>query len=87
MAYSLVVGEEVSPDQENEFNKSRVVHVTIDPSIPTTRVTTIQEEADAAAAGQPVETDPDRVITNSRPCEPSDGLLDYDGLVSLYQCV
>jgi hypothetical protein len=71
----------VTTDQAKVLNKSRVVHLTVDPSIPEMPVTKIGEESEEE------ETDPDRVITNSRPCEASDGLLDYDGLVTLYKCV
>lgn len=83
----------MSPAQEKVFNDSSVVHISIDPSIPKTierKVHENQEEDESeAAAGQEEkgESDPDRIITNSRPCLPSDGLLDYNSLISLYRWV
>lgn len=64
-----------------------MVHVSIDPTLtktyePKPRVETKDEEE-----GESEEKDPDRVIANSRPCVPSDGLLELEELQELYRYV
>ena len=54
---------------------SRVVHITIDPDVPTTTANTDEEGGEA---------DPDKIITNARLATPSDGLLTTAELIELY---
>ncbi|KAF7310975.1 Endo/exonuclease/phosphatase domain-containing protein [Mycena chlorophos] len=56
---------------------SRVVHVSIDPTVPPTTSGPVGDDEDQAV-------DPDRVITNARRATPSDGLLTDDELVALF---
>ncbi|KIM21538.1 hypothetical protein M408DRAFT_29497 [Serendipita vermifera MAFF 305830] len=90
VAYSLIVGESITPQQQHIYDYSRVVHVTIDPTIP--KMPTYQihleqndDEEGGGAGGEEEENDPDRVIVNSRACIPSDGLLDLEELKDLYR--
>ncbi|KAF8140173.1 endonuclease exonuclease phosphatase [Boletus edulis] len=66
-AYSLLIGEPLSLKQQEKLQVSRVVHVSIDPTVPTS----IKKEVDEGGAAE----DPDKVIRNSRDSKPSDGLL------------
>lgn len=74
--YSLLVGDELTPDQENRLQNSRVVHVSVDPTVTTT--------PSAAGADDEGAADPDHVITNARPAGAADGLLSTSELVDLY---
>lgn len=76
--YSLIIGDILTPAQEARLVPSRVVHVTIDPSVPRTDKTapTTTEENEAV--------DPDRQITNARLATPADGLLSTPELVALF---
>lgn len=65
----MLAGELLSPEQQERLQASRVVHVSIDPTVPTS----IPKGADEGDGEE--ETDPDRVIRNSRNSNPSDGLL------------
>jgi RNA exonuclease NGL2 len=76
-AYSLLVGEPLSLEQQERLQVSRVVHVSIDSTVPTF----IAKEA--AEGGGEQEADPDKVIRNSRDSKPSDGLLSDAELSSL----
>lgn len=56
--------------QEDQLSFSRVVHVSVDPRVPTsTKLSTDDED------GGDSTTDPDKVITNARSALPEDGLL------------
>ncbi|KAF9240862.1 endonuclease exonuclease phosphatase [Melanogaster broomeanus] len=79
-AYSLLVGVPLSPAQRERLEVSRVVHVSIDPSVPKSVV----KEADEGGGGEE-QADPDRVIRNSRDATPSDGLLSDVELCDLVQ--
>ncbi|KAJ7631000.1 Endonuclease/exonuclease/phosphatase [Roridomyces roridus] len=76
-AYSLLVGEQLNAEQRERLDFSRVVHVSIDPSVPPTTAAPLADDESEAV-------DPDRVITNARRAVPADGLLSDDELVSLF---
>jgi RNA exonuclease NGL2 len=78
-AYSLLVGDPLLPDQEESLASSRVVHVSIDPSVLSTTQAPAEEEGNDATA-----TDPDKTITNARLAAPGDGLLSICELVALF---
>ncbi|KAI6007331.1 Endonuclease/exonuclease/phosphatase [Pisolithus albus] len=72
-AYSLLVGDPLSAEQKHGLDVSRVVHVSIDPSVPES----------SSAEGE--EGDPDRVIRNSRVAEVPDGLLSDSEFSDLFR--
>ncbi|EIN14201.1 Endonuclease/exonuclease/phosphatase [Punctularia strigosozonata HHB-11173 SS5] len=71
-AYSLLVGDAVLPAQEARLEASRVVHVSVDPSVPITSSQAIPEDDEGAATA---EKDPDKIIVNARVAVSGDGLL------------
>lgn len=73
-AYSLLLGRPLSAAQKASLAMSRVVHRSLDPSVPATSSSMIDEEG---------ADDPDRVITNARRATPEDGLLSDEELTSL----
>ncbi|KAH9175266.1 Endonuclease/exonuclease/phosphatase [Lactarius sanguifluus] len=73
--YALLAGDALTPAQEQLLAKSRVVHVSVDPSVPLTA---------SAETNEDDESDPDRVITNAREALPADGLLSSPELVELF---
>ncbi|KAJ6503446.1 Endonuclease/exonuclease/phosphatase [Mycena vitilis] len=75
--YSLLVGDDLNAEQRERLEFSRVVHVSIDPTVPPTT-------KDAPADDENEAVDPDRVITNARRAVPTDGLLSDSELVSLF---
>ncbi|KAJ6604734.1 Endonuclease/exonuclease/phosphatase [Mycena vulgaris] len=75
--YSLLVGDQLNSEQRDRLQISRVVHVSIDPTVPPTI-------AGAPAEDENEAVDPDRVITNARPAVPADGLLSDLELASLF---
>ncbi|PVF91996.1 hypothetical protein CPB86DRAFT_769982 [Serendipita vermifera] len=77
ITYSMLVGETVTESQYEVFNESRVVHVSIDPSIGHTEESKLEDE----------ENDPDRKIWNCRPCTDADGLLRADELEDMFKQV
>ena len=81
-AYSLLVGDPLLPAQKARLEASRVVHATIDPSITVDGASKADEEEEGAESG---ENDPDRIIVNARPAQPSDGLLTDGELAQLYR--
>jgi RNA exonuclease NGL2 len=86
IAYSLMVGETTTASQQHAFEFSRVVHISVDPTTAKNyEPKPISEEEAEAQEDQTEEKDPDRVIMNSRPCIPSDGLLDFDEMKGLYR--
>lgn len=74
-AYALLFGDLLLPTQEQAILDSRVIHATIDPTIPI--VTTKANDDD--------EADPDRVITNARPAIPEDGLLTIPDIIAWFE--
>lgn len=82
-AYSLLVGDPILPARASEFSVSRVVHVSLDPSVPIADPKkAVNDEEDGGE--QPEEEDPDRVIKNARPARPEDGLLEAGELEKLF---
>ncbi|KAF7339397.1 Endo/exonuclease/phosphatase domain-containing protein [Mycena sanguinolenta] len=75
--YSLLVGDLLSAEQCDRLESSRVVHISIDPTVPPTLTGPPAEDEDSAV-------DPDRVITNARRAAPADGLLSDSELASLF---
>lgn len=77
--YSLLVGDSITPSQEELIALSRVVHTSVDPDgVPVTRPKETKDEEDDGA-----EQDPDRIIVNARAATPSDGLLSTEELVEM----
>ncbi|KAJ8521452.1 hypothetical protein ONZ45_g1851 [Pleurotus djamor] len=74
-AYSLLVGDPLSPEHNALLSPSRVVHASIDPIIETS---TQVDKGDGEG-----ESDPDRIITNARPATATDGLLTNDELTAM----
>ncbi|KAI0036603.1 Endonuclease/exonuclease/phosphatase [Vararia minispora EC-137] len=74
-AYALLLRMPLTPTHTARLAASRVVHISVDPTILLTEPTIPDEDA---------EMDPDRIITNARPARPDDGLLDDAGLLDLY---
>jgi len=77
--YALLVGDMLTPAQEELLDGSRVVHVSIDPTVPLTDPATAKDDEDGGA-----QADPDRVITNARVASPADGLLNSSELLDLF---
>ncbi|KAI0788545.1 Endonuclease/exonuclease/phosphatase [Abortiporus biennis] len=76
--YSLIVGDPLLPHQLERLATSRVVHVTIDPEVPITSPKLVVEDDEDGD-----ESDPDRIITNSRLATEADGLLTDEELVQM----
>lgn len=75
--YSLLVGDAITPSQEELLALSRVVHASIDPDgVPITELKKTKNEEDDGA-----EQDPDRIIVNARMATSSDGLLSTEEFV------
>ena len=87
--YSLLVGDSLTRAQEEDIKFSHVVHVSLDPSVPTDpqRASTDEEEEEGGEAQQDEENDPDRVIKNARKAVPEDGLLEPRELTELFASV
>ncbi|KAI0094767.1 Endonuclease/exonuclease/phosphatase [Irpex rosettiformis] len=85
-AYSLLVGDPLLPEQLSLLLSSRVIHITIDPSIPHESVKDDEEGAEKTQdkEGEGEEQDPDRIIVNARPGRPEDGLLSDEELIQLF---
>ncbi len=81
-AYSLLVGDPVLPAQAAALSASRVVHVTLDPSVPLEDPKKVANDEEGGE--QPEEEDPDRVIKNARPARQEDGLLEARELEQLF---
>lgn len=80
--YALLVGDSVLSDQAAAISASRVVHVTMDPSVPLADPKKVANDEEGGE--QPEEEDPDRVIKNARLARPEDGLLEAHELESLF---
>ena len=77
--YSLLVGDQIIPSQEELLAHSRVVHASIDPDgVPIAESKETKNDEDDGA-----EQDPDRVIVNARMATPADGLLSTEELVEM----
>ncbi|KAF8898647.1 Endonuclease/exonuclease/phosphatase [Infundibulicybe gibba] len=74
VCYSLIFGDPLLPEQEVTLNQSRVVHVSVDPTVPKTRA--IAEDGE--------DGDPDRVITSARAATPEDGLMTVPELIEMF---
>jgi RNA exonuclease NGL2 len=88
-AYSLLLQDTVMPFQEASLQFSRVVHRSIDPSVPDNRPkqgsSKDEDEGGDGEEGQDQEEqDPDRVIFSARQALPDDALLSTPQLVDLY---
>ena len=77
--YALLVGDMLTPAQEELLKKSRVVHVSVDPTVPLTNPAVANDDEDGGT-----QADPDRVITNAREASPADGLLNSSELLDLF---
>ncbi|KAJ3844895.1 Endonuclease/exonuclease/phosphatase [Lentinula raphanica] len=77
--YSLVIGDPILPAQEERLLPSYVIHSTIDPSIAAVTNKTSNDENEEAEAA-----DPDKVITNARPAQLTDGLLSLSELQAMF---
>lgn len=86
-AYSLLVGEPLLPAQVDNLSISRVVHLTVDPTVPKTTDKTATDDDEEGAQGESEEQDPDRIIVNARRALPEDGLLSDDELIQLFDRV
>lgn len=80
-AYSLLVGDALTPSQTASLDFYRVIHVSLDPSIPVTVPGAAAEEDEGA---QSDESDSDNVIKNTRRAQAADGLLSDDELRALF---
>jgi hypothetical protein len=82
--YALLAGDgdALTPAQERLLAESRVVHVSVDPSVPLTGSAVAETNEDDDVGG--AESDPDRVITNAREALPADGLLSSPELAELF---
>ena len=78
-AYALTIGDPLLPEQVACIEESRVVHVSVDP--------TVSESVKHVASDDEEEegVDPDRNIVNARIATESDGLLSVTELQSLYE--
>lgn len=81
-AYSLLVGDPLLPRQAANLAFSRVVHRSVDPSVPVTAPKADAEDEEGAEAA---ESDPDKIITNARAAAPEDGLLSDEELRTLFE--
>ena len=78
-AYSFLVGNKLTTQQLKVIEASRVIHSSIDPSIPLTPAVSRGDEE-----GNTAENDPDRILTNTRTAKIEDGLLSDEELHSLF---
>lgn len=75
----------MTPAQEEFLERSRVIHVSVDPSVPLSNPGAATKDDDDDEGGGGAETaDPDRVITNARKASPADALLSSSELVQLF---
>ena len=89
------MGDALTAPQILDILKSRVVHVTVDATVPIKNKRAVAEDEEAAAGGEAGDgsggdeesEDPDRVIVNARAARPEDGLLQPDELTVLFQDV
>ncbi|KAG9100295.1 hypothetical protein FRC07_010424 [Ceratobasidium sp. 392] len=97
-AYALLRGAPLTPEQYEQLNSSRVIHVSLDPTVPRTprTGTDADDDDEAAGAGAAVRTDLKKgdgedepvvptKIKDSRPAEAKDGLLSNEEMVDLFK--
>lgn len=82
-AYAMIVGAPWSLFHEVEVSNTRVIHVSIDPSIKSSAVPADDDEGGGGEAESQKESDPDRIITNCRTPRETDGLLTLEELREL----
>ncbi|KAI5124636.1 hypothetical protein M0805_004245 [Coniferiporia weirii] len=82
-AYSLLVGDDLTPEQEFDIMASHVVHASIDPSLPIADPKQVANEEEGGDAKE--EEDPDRVIKNARRAGADDGLLESGELAEEFR--
>ncbi|KAG6911894.1 hypothetical protein DXG01_000141 [Tephrocybe rancida] len=80
IAYSLLVGDAVLPQQKEVLEPSYVVHRSVDPTV--MRTPKVESKDDDEEEG-----DSDKVITSARPAAPSDGLLSPIELSEFFSCI
>lgn len=112
-SYSLLTAQPLTPAHVKSLDHSRVIHISIDTTVPPTpNAANVKEDEGGAAAapastatteetktsatdaeqkndakkGNEKETDPDRIITNSRRAVASDDLLSDEELLRLFGC-
>ncbi|KAG8990505.1 hypothetical protein FRB90_001737 [Tulasnella sp. 427] len=97
-SYSLLTAQPLTPAHVKSVSDSRVIHISLDPSVPPTPDVkedeggsaapqaegTAEKENDKGNDKEKEATDPDRIITNSRRAVPSDDLLSDEELRRLY---
>jgi RNA exonuclease NGL2 len=81
-AYSLLVGDSLTPEQESQLARSRVVNHSIDPTVPRTTAKQETEDDDDGEVG----ADDENTIANTRSARPTDGLLSDQELSRLFLC-
>lgn len=74
----------MTPAQEGLLERSRVIHVSVNPSVPLSNPAAATKDEDDEGGGGAETADPDRVITNARKASPADGLLSSSELVQLF---
>ncbi|KAG8759530.1 hypothetical protein FRC12_009727 [Ceratobasidium sp. 428] len=97
-AYALLRGTSLTPEQYGQLDSSRVIHVSLDPTVPRTprTGTDADDDDEAAGAGAAVRTDLKKgdgekesvvptKIKDSRPAEAKDGLLSNEEMVKLFE--
>ncbi|KAG6877637.1 hypothetical protein C0993_005346 [Termitomyces sp. T159_Od127] len=77
VAYSLLVGDSILPEQKDALASSYVVHMSVDPSVP-------RDPKPDAGESNEESGDPDKVITSARAATPSDGLLSLTELSEFF---
>jgi len=88
--YALLVGDPLTPAQEELLERSRVVHVSVDPSVPLSDPAATNDDDEGGGGGgggcgaKTADPDPDRVITNARKASPADGMLSSFELAQLF---
>ncbi|KAG8746430.1 hypothetical protein FRC10_005141 [Ceratobasidium sp. 414] len=97
-AYALLRGASLTPEQHTQLVSSRVIHVSLDPTVPRTPRTGegADDDDEAAGSGAAVRTDLKKGdeedepvvatrIKDARPAEPKDGLLSNEEMVELFK--
>lgn len=77
------MGEEPNPIQIERFESSRVVHISVDPSVAEDKE--LRPNVDEEGGGSPETQDPDKVIINTRGCTDSDGLPSLEEVRVLFK--
>jgi RNA exonuclease NGL2 len=96
-AYALLRGAPLTPEQHTQLESSRVIHVSLDPTVPRTPRTGKDADDDDEAAGAGAAARPDikkgeeeaepvvaTKIKDSRSAELKDGLLSNDEMANLF---